>query len=122
MVFREIALVEPGDDGPLGQDYGWDDDAQKAVDEFWDYAVVEGSSDQGKTWHPFEDGWDCRLHPEWDDLFNSIIDANNNISLALPEEDMYRNHYIDLLDNEYFSEGDTVLIRFRLFSDPYFNG
>jgi len=84
--------------------------------------VVEGSTDQGNTWHPFEDGWDCRRHSQWDDLFNSIVDERNNISLAIPEENMYRNHYIDLLDNEYFSEGDTVLIRFRLFSDPYFNG
>ena len=122
MVFREIALIEPGDPGPDGQDYAWDDELQEANQNFWDYVVVEGSTDQGATWHPFEDGWDCRKHPEWDDLFNSIIDARNNISLAIPEEDMYRNHYIDLLDNEYFTEGDTALIRFRLFSDPYFNG
>lgn len=122
MVFREIALIEPGDPGSGGRSYGWDDAEQIANEDFFDYVVVEGSSDQGNTWHPFEDGWDCRRHPEWDEHFNSIVDDRNMISLAIPEEDMYRVHYIDLLDNEYFSEGDTVLIRFRLFSDPYFNG
>ena len=26
------------------------------------------------------------------------------------------------MDNDFFSEGDTILIRFRLFSDPYAHG
>ena len=114
MSFDEITLVEPGDPGPEGQHYG---DSL-----FYDYVVVEGSKDGGETWMPFEDGWDCREHKEWEDLFNSIIDERNNISLAIPTEAQYKPHLINLLGNKYFSGNDEVLIRFRLFSDPYFNG
>lgn len=119
--FREIALIEPGDP-QTGTTFGWNDATQEANTDFYDYVVVEGSTDNGQTWHPFADGWDCRLHTEWETLFNSNIDANNNISRSIPDESMYRTHYIDLLDNAYFSAGDVVLIRFRLHSDPYFNG
>jgi hypothetical protein len=114
MYFDEIALIEPGDPGPAGQNYG---DSL-----FYDYVVVEGSRDGGENWVAFEDGWDCRRTDAWEELFNSIIDERNNISLALPTEVHYRPHLINLLGNGYFTGNDEVLIRFRLFSDPYFNG
>lgn len=114
MYFDEIALIEPGDPGPYGQHFG---DSL-----FYDYVVVEGSSDGGKNWIPFEDGWDCRRFTQWEDLFNSIVDERNNISLAIPTEVQYKPHLINLLGNGNFQGNDEVLIRFRLFSDPYFNG
>ncbi len=111
MYFDEIALIEPGEDGTVYGD-----------DEFWDYVIVEGSNDQGETWYSFEDGYDCRRYESWETLFNSNLDYRNNISRALPTEENYRPHLINMLGNTHFSENEEVLIRFRLYSDPYFNG
>lgn len=109
IAFDEIALVEPGEKG-----------AAFGTDEFWDYVLVEGSKDGGETWIAFEDGWDCRLHPEWENAYNQSLYFNNFDVLG--EMDLYRRHLIDLTAPDEFAPGDVILIRFRLNSDPFATG
>jgi len=109
MSFDEIVLVEPGDAGSKFGD-----------DNFWDYVIVEGSSDEGITWKPLQDGYDSGLRKSWSDLFKSSILGDN--STAVPTKDFFVNHQIDMLANGNFKAGDTIQVRFRLFSDPYANG
>jgi hypothetical protein len=103
MKFDEIVLVEPGDAGSV---FG--------SDSFFDYVVVEGSSDGGKTWKPVEDGYDSREYSVWLDLYNSAI--TNNISTALGDPSLFRTRTLDL--SKEFSAGMEVTFRFRLHSDP----
>ena len=109
MTFDEIALVEPGEAGSKFND-----------ENFWDYVIVEGSKDGGITWKPFADGYDSNLQPSWLKLWNSSMSGNN--STAIPTKDLLIKHEIDMLANGNFSVGDVVLVRFRLFSDPYSHG
>jgi hypothetical protein len=109
MSYDEIVLVEPGE---ALTNYG--------DDNFWDYVIVEGSKDKGKSWLPLVDGYDSGLNSIWKSTYNSNI--VNQESKALGTPDLYINHEFGLLDNSNFSAGDTILVRFRLFSDPYANG
>lgn len=94
----EIVIVEPGTAGNVFGDA-----------EFWDYVIIEGSKDTGKTWIEFEDGYDCSISTTFTDAYDAGQDG---------DESMYLNHKIDLLETGNFNAGDTVLIRFRLWSDP----
>ena len=109
MHYDEIVLVEPGDPGTKFGDVN-----------FFDYVIVEGSSDNGTSWKPLADGYDSNLQKSWSTLFNSAMTGNN--STAVPTKDLFVNHEIDLLANGNFKAGDTIQIRFRLFSDPYSHG
>lgn len=109
MRFDEIALIEPGTAGT-----SWGDE------EFWDYVVVEGSKDEGQSWHEFADGYDCRKYSAWSSLYNSEIVENSSTAVGTPSN--YKSSMVNLLGSSWFSGGDTVLIRFRLFSDPYAHG
>ena len=109
MSFDEIVLVEPGETGTSFGD-----------EEFWDYVVIEGSKDRGKNWNPIEPGYDCKRESFWLEKYNSNISGNNSLAIGTP--DLYRYHLVDLLQDDNFSGGDTILIRFRLFSDPYAHG
>jgi hypothetical protein len=111
MSFDEIAYVEPGEDGTVFGD-----------DEFWDYVIVEGSKDDGKTWHQFRDGWDCRTYTTWDENYRNGYLPGSNDSQAIPKEEEMRYRLINMLEDPYFQSGDIVLIRFRLLSDPYARG
>ncbi len=113
MIFDEIAFIEPGEEG---SEFGDED--------FYDYVVVEGSRDQGNTWYPLADGWDCRAHKTWEDAFSAGIDPMDPThSGAIPTGDMFRQRVIDMTgDNLVFNPGDEILIRFRLYADPYFYG
>lgn len=109
MSFDEVVLVEPGEDQTEFLD-----------DEFWDYVIVEGSKDFGKTWMPVVNGYDSRSNSVWNSrYFENIVD---NDSRTEGDSDWYINREIDLLENKNFLVGDTVLFRFRLLSDPYANG
>lgn len=109
MSFDEIVLVEPGEAG------------NKFGDEnFWDYVIVEGSKDNGKTWKPLIDGYDSNAQLSWYNLFNSAMSGQN--STAVPTKDLFVRRDIDLLANGNFKAGDVIQIRFRLFSDPYSHG
>ncbi len=109
MSFDEIVLVEPA---TAGSHYGDDD--------FWDYVIVEGSNNKGKSWHKFEDGYDSGTESSWNTLFYKKTDADGN-SLSVPSPGNYLSRIINLHAGV-FSAGDTVLIRFRLFSDALVNG
>ena len=109
MTFDEIALVEPGEDGSI---FGGEN--------FFDYVIVEGSNDNGVSWKPLDKGWDCRAYQSWLDKWNSLPSGNN--STAVATKDLYVKRTINMLDNGNFKTGDTILIRFRLFSDPYSHG
>ncbi|HEX7585651.1 MAG TPA: hypothetical protein VF373_13270, partial [Prolixibacteraceae bacterium] len=109
MSYDEIVLVEPGDPG-----------AKFGDQNFWDYVIVEGSSDSGTTWKPLLDGYDSNLQKSWYNLFTSSVVGQN--STAVPTKDLFVNHEIDLLANGNFKAGDTIQVRFRLFSDPYAHG
>lgn len=109
MAFDEIVLVEPGEAGSKFGDQN-----------FWDYVIVEGSKDGGATWKPLADGYDSNAQMSWLNLWNSSISGNN--STAVPTKDLFVKHEINMLANGNFKAGDTILIRFRLFSDPYSHG
>jgi hypothetical protein len=108
--FDEIALVEPGDDGILFQTNG-------AVNRnFYDYVIVEGSKDGGKTWIWFQDGWDCNAQTTWRKTWDSNLDANGN-SLAIPDASLYKPRVINMLQSGDFKGGDQILVRFRMLAD-----
>ncbi len=107
IVFDEIVLVEPGETGTV---FG--------NPEFWDYVVVEGSKDGGITWTPVADGYDSRANTAWLTRYNSATSGNN--STAVGDPTLYRTRTLDLQNK--FNTGDEVVIRFRLFSDPFAAG
>jgi hypothetical protein len=107
--FDEIVLVEPGDAGTVYGD-----------EEFWDYVIVEASKDDGKTWSYLEPGWDCRINTEWYNSYSNLMDVQ--FSKAIGTQDMYKNHLIDILSSGRLKPGDEIILRFRLYSDPYANG
>ncbi len=107
--FDEIVLVEPGE---ILANFG--------DDEFWDYVIVEGSKDKGETWQQLAKGYDSGTYPIWKTNYNkNIVDQ---ISTTTPIPDWYFNREINMLSNGNFDVGDTILIQFRLFSDPYAHG
>ncbi len=108
--FNEVVLVEPGETGSV---FGSED--------FYDYVIVEGSKDFGKTWFALTDGYDSAdIKSTWESAYNnSITDMN---STATGTESMLQKHFIYYKPSDNISAGDTLLLRFRLFSDPFANG
>ena len=107
--FRELVLVEPGETGSL---FGSPD--------FYDYVIVEGSKDFGKKWFALVDGYDCRINSSWEGAYNSSTDGMN--STFVGNESLMVNHVIYPKVTDKISNGDSMLVRFRLFSDPYGHG
>ena len=107
--YNEVVLVEPGDPGSL---FG--------SDNFYDYVIVEGSENFGKKWFRLADGYDSRLLSSWETAYNSSIVEMN--STALGNQSMLKKHVIYCKPSVNISAGDTLLLRFRLFSDPFANG
>ncbi|WP_143434903.1 T9SS type A sorting domain-containing protein [Hymenobacter roseosalivarius] len=108
--FDEIVLVEPGTDG-----------APFPSADFFDYVVVEGSKDEGRTWQPVADGYDSRDREAWLAAYNSGIDAEQN-STAVGSPALFLPRAMNLRDNGFFLAGDVVRLRFRLFADPAAHG
>lgn len=109
MSFDEVVLVEPGEYRSVFGD-----------DDFWDYVIIEGSKDFGKTWLQISTGYDSGDNSSWETNYNENIVGNNSETIGSP--DMFNNREISLLENENFVAGDTILVRFRLFSDPFAHG
>jgi hypothetical protein len=107
--FKELVLVEPGTEGSV---FGFSD--------FYDYVILEASKDFGKTWFSLADGYDSRFIPSWETAYNSSTDGQN--STYAGKESMMREHVFYPRISERISGGDSLLIRFRLYSDPYANG
>jgi hypothetical protein len=109
MSFDEVVLVEPGE---ILSKFGDSD--------FWDYVIVEGSKDKGKTWLPLAPGYDSGDNLTWKTNYNKIIVKQVSKTVGIP--DWYVNREIKILENGNFKANDTILIQFRLFSDPYAHG
>jgi hypothetical protein len=109
MSFDEVVLVEPGENQSK---YGDDD--------FWDYVIVEGSKDNGKTWLPLANGYDSGENATWEVNYNKNLVNQVSNTVGIPE--WYIKREINLLENGNFKANDTILIQFRLFSDPYAHG
>lgn len=105
--FDEVVLVEPGDPSAVFPDR-----------DFFDYVVVEGSKDNGKTWQWFQAGWDSNSDPDWLNAWSSSnIDKNQN-SKVIGNPSLFRKREINMLSSGDFKAGDNILIRFRLLADP----
>lgn len=113
--FDEVVLVEPGTERLEGPDSEYGDE------DFWDYVIVEASDDHGKNWWALADGYDSGNKALWKESFNANI-VNQQDSRTEGTPDMFFKRKINLLESGHFAIGDTVLIRFRLYSDPYANG
>ncbi len=107
--FSEVVLVEPGETGSV---FG--------SPNFYDYVILDGSKNFGKTWFNLTDGYDSRLYAVWDTAFNSSFAGQN--STFAGTENLLRKHTIFYRPSDKISAGDTLLLRFRLFSDPFANG
>ncbi|MCS6973118.1 MAG: T9SS type A sorting domain-containing protein [Cyclobacteriaceae bacterium] len=109
MKFDEIVLVEPGEPGTVFGDL-----------RFWDYVVVEGSKDGGRTWIAAAPGYDSRDYAPWLTRYNSAINPSTGNSSAVGDPSLFRTRTINLLNK--FNPGDEVVFRFRLYSDPFASG
>lgn len=107
MQFDEVVLVEPGEEG-----------ATFESDNFYDYVIVEGSKDNGETWHEFEPGYDAGRYNAWKNHYNSRLFYGE--SRAEGSKELFKRNSVNLYGyDNYFEGGDEILIRFRLHSDPY---
>ncbi len=97
--YRDIAVIEPGDEGfyyPYTQ--------------MWDYATVEGSAD-GQTWQILITPYDCRLNPEWEKAFKEK---------RAPDAQSFVWH--DTLLSTIYAPGTKIYVRFRMHADDATNG
>ncbi|MGA1978026.1 MAG: T9SS type A sorting domain-containing protein [Bacteroidales bacterium] len=108
--YKEVVLVEPGESGST---FGSSD--------FYDYVIVEGSRNFGESWFYLCDGYDSRYWDNWLTAFNSSTDSAGN-STFVPDETLLLKHSIFAKVSGDISAGDTLMVRFRLFSDPYVHG
>lgn len=114
--FDEVALVEPGDKGEAFLNV--DGTVNRS---FFDYVIVQGSSDLGKTWYNFTNGWDANSFSIWQNAWNSKIDKDGN-STASASPSLLKKREIDMLASGKFKTGDQVIIRFRLHADVASHG
>jgi hypothetical protein len=106
--FDEVVLVEPGEDNTtFGQA------------EFWDYVIVEARELGGSNWIPLLDGYDSKARTQWLSNYNAGIGNGEQNSSASGNSSLFFNRTIDITEKGDFVAGDTITIRFRLFSDPF---
>lgn len=115
ITFEEIVLVEPGEPNvPFPQS------------QFWDYVVMEGKKLLDSDWIPLADGYDSRAQDVWLDAYNESFSpcpdvapgAALCISDAVGDVSLFTTRRLDIVENGAFAAGDTIQLRFRLFSDP----
>ncbi len=114
MRYDEIVLVEPGDEGSVFGGEG-----------FYDYAIVEGSRNNGQTWLPLLDGYNSTADEDWlttynSNLVNGLPFERNSAAVGTPP--LYRTREFSLTESGAFRAGETILIRFRLFADALSHG
>jgi hypothetical protein len=85
-----------------------------------DHVILDGSKNFGKTWFNLTDGYSSRWSSSWLTAYNSSIVGQN--STFKGTEAMLLKHTIYYRPSDKISAGDTLLLRFRLYSDPYANG
>ncbi len=81
--FKEIVLVEPGETGSV---FGSDD--------FYDYVIVEGSKNFGKTWFSLIDGYDSRISCIMGDCIIIIQLLDMNSTFVGNESMLAETYYI----------------------------
>jgi hypothetical protein len=79
-----------------------------------------GFRDYGKTWFGLIDGYDSRIISSWETAYNSSINGQN--STFEGKESMMKQHAYYPRISGRISDRDSLLIRFRIYSDPYANG
>ena len=99
ITYRDIAIIETGEPG-----------SEFGQSSFYDFVVVEGSKDL-ENWIPLAPGYDASRDSTW---LAALLNGDSG------NEEMFVNQRIDIHDA--FEPGDTIAIRFRLFSDPFSNG
>lgn len=109
MSFDEVVLVEPGEAGTVYTE-----------DQFWDFVIVEGSKNNGKSWLPVTDGYDSGVDELWSSQFTGSL--KSAVSQASGHESMFLKQIINLTEDTEFEAGDTVIFRFRLASDKAVTG
>jgi hypothetical protein len=107
--YNEVVLVEFNELGSVFGSSG-----------FYDYVIVEGSKNFGKTWFDLIDGYNCTLFPSWESAYKSSIVGNN--STYIGTESLLQKHTFLYRPSDKISAGDTMLLRFRLHSDALANG
>jgi hypothetical protein len=107
--YNEIVLVEPGLEGSV---FGSPD--------FFDYVVIEASKDNAKSWFTLNDGYDSRYVSSWETAFNNTLVGQNSVLEG--DEGMIMKHMFFVRPSDGIKAGEKVLIRFRLYSDPFANG
>ncbi|MBL3654946.1 T9SS type A sorting domain-containing protein [Fulvivirga sediminis] len=110
ITFQEVVLIEPGEST-----------ASFGSTDFYDYVIVEGSKDGGRTWTPFANGYDSRSNSDWLASYNANMDSDNN-STTQGSSSMYKKRTIDMLANGTFKPGEEILVQFRLHSDQFAHG
>ncbi|QJD81257.1 T9SS type A sorting domain-containing protein [Spirosoma rhododendri] len=113
--FNEIVLVEPGDPGSRFGDAN-----------FYDYVIVEGSVNYGRTWLPLLDGYDSRDQEDWLAAYNRTTSTNQTTgetnSTTVGTSALFKSREFFIPTTGYFRGGDQIMIRFRLFSDQLAHG
>ncbi|MEZ0486985.1 T9SS type A sorting domain-containing protein [Fibrella aquatica] len=112
--FDEIALIEPSDPGSVFGEAG-----------FYDYVIVEGSKDGGRTWRPMLDGYNINDKTDWTTAWNSSTASglpNETNSTAVGRPALVKPRTIFIQATGFFVPNDVVLIRFRLFADQLVHG
>jgi photosystem II stability/assembly factor-like uncharacterized protein len=97
--YEDIAIIEPGLEG-----------AAFGTADFKDFVVVEATKN-GLDWIALADGYDARKNSNWLNAFSSSTPGSKS---------MLQKHTLDLSNT--FNAGDTLLIRYRLFSNASVNG
>lgn len=102
--FQEVVLVEPGAEG-----------ATYPSTAFRDYVIVEARTADQVNWTPLSEAYDARADATWEQAYNSNIDPFGGTSNAVGDQSMYRERLLDI--SAHFDAGDTIKVRFRLYSD-----
>jgi len=102
LTFDEVVLIEPGEDN-----------TNYFSPDFYDYVVVEAREVAKIDYLPLQYGYDSRDDLIWEESFNNGVAGNSNL---------YRKRTINILESGFFEAGDTIEIKFRLFSDEFVNG
>ncbi len=95
--YYDIAFLEEGEVGSVYPEQA-----------FYDYMVVEATKD-GINWEALSLGYDFSYNSAWSN--------EENVYTNTPSAKDYVDHFINLYDK--FEAEDTILIRFKLHSDPY---
>jgi hypothetical protein len=97
-MYEDFAIVEP-----------YTDDLND-LSQFYDYVIIEASTDLN-TWKTI-DKYDSRRYPDW------LLQSRRSAGLMTINDALFKEQSIDLTTKG-FLEGETIVLRFSLVSDPF---